>query len=46
VSGVGELPDPTAEADSELLTGALLDNGDLVGVLDVPKIFQTLERAR
>ena len=46
VSGVGDLTDPTDEADSDLLSGALLDGGDLVGVIDVPGVFAELARAQ
>lgn len=45
VSGVDELTAPTGEADSGLLSGALLDHDDLVGVIDVPSVFAELERA-
>jgi purine-binding chemotaxis protein CheW len=45
VSGVDQLPDPTDEADSDLLTGALLDHDELIGVIDVPSVFTELERA-
>jgi purine-binding chemotaxis protein CheW len=45
VSGVDELPDTTDEADSDLLAGALLDHGELIGVIDVPSVFTELERA-
>ena len=46
VSGVDELMDPTAEADSDLLSGTFLDGGDLVGVIDVPGVFAELERTQ
>jgi len=46
VCDVGRLPDPTEETDSGLLRGALLDGGDLVGVIDVPAVFDVLERAQ
>jgi purine-binding chemotaxis protein CheW len=44
VSGVDELADPTDDADSALLSGTLLDRGDLVGVIDVPRVFAELGR--
>jgi purine-binding chemotaxis protein CheW len=44
VSGVDELPDPTDEADSDLLAGALLDHDELIGVIDVPSVFTELQR--
>jgi hypothetical protein len=43
VSEVGELDDPSEETDSDLLTGATLADGDLVGVIDVPRAFDSLE---
>jgi chemotaxis signal transduction protein len=44
VIGVDELAEPTDDADSALLSGTLLDRGDLVGVIDVPSVFAELER--
>jgi chemotaxis signal transduction protein len=46
VSEVGELADPTEETDSDLLAGATLAGGDLIGVIDVTRVFDLLERAR
>jgi chemotaxis signal transduction protein len=43
VSDVGELGDPAEETESDLLTGAILADGDLVGVIDVPGVFESLE---
>jgi chemotaxis signal transduction protein len=43
VSDVGELGDPAEETESDLLTGAILADGDLVGVIDVPRVFASLE---
>jgi hypothetical protein len=43
VSEVGELGDPAEETESDLLAGATLAGGDLVGVIDVPRAFQSLE---
>jgi purine-binding chemotaxis protein CheW len=43
VSGVGELADPAEEAESELLVGATLAEGDLIGVIDVPRVFDSLD---
>lgn len=45
VSGVGELRDPTEETESDLLTGATLDGGDLIGVISVTRVLDSLERA-
>jgi purine-binding chemotaxis protein CheW len=46
VTQVGELPEPSEEAESELLRGAALDGGDLVGIVDVRRLFDTLEGSR
>jgi purine-binding chemotaxis protein CheW len=46
VSEVGELEDPTEETDSDMLVGAALAGGDLIGVIDVTRVFDSLERAR
>jgi purine-binding chemotaxis protein CheW len=43
VSEVGELPDPTEETDSDLLTGATLVGGDFIGIIDVTRVFDSLE---
>ena len=43
VSEIGELGDPAEETDSDLLAGATLADGDLVGVIDVPRVFASLE---
>jgi hypothetical protein len=42
VRAIGELPDPRQESDSELLAGAALSGGDLVGVIDVTRVFDSL----
>jgi purine-binding chemotaxis protein CheW len=46
VSEVGELPDPTEPTDSGLLMGATLAGGDLIGLIDVARVFESLERRR
>jgi purine-binding chemotaxis protein CheW len=46
VSEVGELEDPTEETDSDMLVGAALAGGDLIGVINVTRVFDSLERAR
>lgn len=46
VNDVGSLPEPTEETDSNLLRGGLLDGDSLVGVIDVPAVFDALEQAR
>jgi chemotaxis signal transduction protein len=43
VSEVGELEDPSEETEADLLAGATLADGDLVGVIDVPRAFDSLE---
>jgi purine-binding chemotaxis protein CheW len=43
VSGVGELGDPAEETESGLLVGATLAGGDLIGVIDVPRVFDSLD---
>jgi purine-binding chemotaxis protein CheW len=43
VSGVGELADPAEEAESDLLVGATLAEGDLIGVINVPRVFDSLD---
>jgi chemotaxis signal transduction protein len=44
VSEVGELQDPTEKTESELLAGATLVGGDLIGIIDVARVFDSLER--
>lgn len=44
VADVGVLAAPSEPAESEFLSGATLDNGELVGVVDVPRLFRTLAR--
>jgi chemotaxis signal transduction protein len=44
VSDVGELPEPAEETESDLLLGAALAGEDLVGVVDVRRLFAALER--
>jgi purine-binding chemotaxis protein CheW len=43
VSDVGELPNPVEDTESRLLVGAALVDDELVGVIDVPRLFETLE---
>lgn len=43
VSGVGELGSPSEETVSDLLAGAIFADGDLIGVIDVPRIFDLLQ---
>jgi len=44
VTDVGPLPDVAEDTDSEFLLGAVLDEGTLVGVVDVARVFAALER--
>jgi purine-binding chemotaxis protein CheW len=46
VSDVGSLAEPAEETDSEFLVGAALDGDELVGVVDVARLFDVLERTR
>jgi len=46
VSEVGELADPTEETESDLLLGATLAGGDLIGIFDVSRIFDSLDGTR
>ncbi|HWG60921.1 MAG TPA: chemotaxis protein CheW [Streptosporangiaceae bacterium] len=43
VSGIGELDDPSEETESDLLLGAALSNGALIGVIDMPAVFSKLD---
>jgi chemotaxis signal transduction protein len=45
ITDVASLPDALQEVESELLLGATLVDGSLVGVIDVPRLFAALERA-
>ena len=42
VADVGVLAGASEPAESALLHGAALDNGELVGLVDVPQLFRTL----
>jgi purine-binding chemotaxis protein CheW len=44
VLGVGELAAPTEAGESPLLLGTSLDDGELLGVVDVPSLFASLAR--
>ena len=43
VTDVDELPEADQETDSDLLSGAALIDGGLVGVIDMDRLFDTLE---
>lgn len=42
VTDVGELPDPSGEGESTFLRGAALVGDSLVGVIDVPRLFDAV----
>ena len=44
ITDVAALPEALQEVESELLLGATLVDGALVGVIDVPRLFAALER--
>lgn len=46
VMGVGRLADPAEETESDLLTGTTLSEGDLIGLIDVPAVFDALAGTR
>jgi purine-binding chemotaxis protein CheW len=46
VSEVGELGDPTEATESELLAGATLADGDLIGIIDLDRVLSWLARPR
>ena len=46
VSEVGELGDPTEATESELLAGATLADGDLIGIIDLDRVLSSLAGAR
>ena len=44
VTDVGPLPEVADDTESEFLRGSALDEGELVGVVDVGRMFAALER--
>jgi len=42
VGEFGEFADPAEEADSALLLGTMLEEGDLIGVLNMPAVMDAL----
>jgi chemotaxis signal transduction protein len=42
VSEVGELSDPTEPTESAMLAGATLADGELIGVIDLDRVFDAL----
>jgi chemotaxis signal transduction protein len=45
ISDVAELPDPTEAPESDSLLGAILHDGDLIGVLDIARLLSRLAEA-
>jgi hypothetical protein len=45
VSSVGELDGPLDGVESDFLLGVMVRDGEPVGVIDVPRILQSLRRA-
>jgi purine-binding chemotaxis protein CheW len=45
VTEVGEFAEPAEEAESALLIGTMLEEGDLIGVLNMPAVLDTLAGA-
>ena len=46
VSGIGDLPDPSEDTDCDLLAGATLSEGDLIGIIDVTRVLDSLAGTR
>lgn len=46
ITDVGELSPPAEETASQFLRGAALDEGELVGVVDVQRVFAALQEGR
>jgi chemotaxis signal transduction protein len=44
VSGIGDLPEPTEDTESDLLAGAVLSGNELIGLIDTARVFDSLER--
>ena len=45
VSQVGELPDPAEGTESDFLLGTMIHRGQLLAVINVPRIFSALQPA-
>jgi purine-binding chemotaxis protein CheW len=45
VSGVAELPEPAADTEARLLAGTVLDNGELIGVIELSRVFDAVQEA-
>jgi len=46
VTGIGELGELDDHSESGLLVGVTLSDGELVGVVDVPRVFESLDGTR
>lgn len=46
VTWIGQMGDPTEETDSDLLAGAAFGGGALIGMIDVPRLFDSLAQAQ
>ncbi|SRR6266487_3053087 len=46
VTEIGELADPTQETDSAVLAGASLADGELIGVIDMVRVFDAVAGVR
>jgi hypothetical protein len=44
-SGVAELPEPAADTEAGLLAGTVLDNGELIGVIELSRVFDAVQEA-
>jgi chemotaxis signal transduction protein len=42
---VGELPEPSESAQPDFLLGTMIHDGELLAVIDVPRIFSSLQPA-
>ncbi|HTZ27419.1 MAG TPA: chemotaxis protein CheW [Streptosporangiaceae bacterium] len=46
VTGVGELGELDEDTESRFLAGTTLSDGELVGVVDMPRVFESLDGTR
>lgn len=44
ITSVGPLPEAVGAIDAELVAGAALADGELVGIIDVPRVLEALGR--
>ena len=45
VTHVGDLPDPTGGRESDFLLGTMIYEGQMLAIIDVPRIFSALQPA-